>query len=233
LQRAQIVFYTTEIVKAEIIAKGILDEKRLIKAPYGIAPEYRPHPLRDVNGKRPKPVIGDAPFLLHVGTCVSRKRIDVLLDVFAFVRNIEPALKLIQIGGEWSTSQRAQIGRLGIADSVIQMGRQDRETVAEAYRRALLVLMPSENEGFGLPLVEAIACGSTVIASDIPVFREVGQNCAVYCRLGDIGHWTETIVDLLHGKQTVPTCPEGRLRHAQRYSWESQASTILRAYLQL
>ena len=62
--------------------------------------------------------------------------------------------------------------------------------LAALYRRAALVLMPSEAEGFGLPLVEAMACATPVIASDIPVLREVGAEAAVYCAVADVPAWS-------------------------------------------
>ena len=229
LQRASVVFYTTEAVKNEILAAGVLDEQRLVKAPYGISPEYTELP-GDVAPKIDTlATIGDSPFLLHVGNCIPRKRIDVLLDVYEAVLRALPGLWLVQVGGEWTPAQRDQIARLGIAKSIIQLGRQNRNVVAEFYRRAKLVLMPSENEGFGLPVVEAMACGAPLVASDIPVLREVGEQYAVYCRLADIQHWSETIVTILQGKHRLPS-REDRLRHARKFTWAEHTRKILTTY---
>ena len=229
LQRASVVFYTTDVVKQEILAAGLRDEQSLVKAPYGISPEYTEQPE-----DRPPEIpgldtIGDRPFLLHVGMCAPRKRIDVLLDVYAAVLRMVPDLWLVQVGGEWTPAQRAQIQRLGIAKSILQLGRQNRKVVGDFYRRASLVLMPSENEGFGLPVIEAIACGAPLVASDIPVLREVGEQYAVYCRLADIDHWSETIVNILRGIHPLPNL-EDRLRHARKFTWAAHTRTILSTY---
>ena len=63
-------------------------------------------------------------------------------------------------------------------DAIVVLPFVDRATLAAVYRRAALALLPSEREGFGLPLVEALACGTPVVASDIPVLREVGGDAA-------------------------------------------------------
>ena len=62
----------------------------------------------------------------------------------------------------------------------------DRDELADLYRRAALVLLPSDREGFGLPVVEAMACGTPVVASDIPALREIGGDAAAYCAPGDV-----------------------------------------------
>src|SRR5260370_23004701 len=66
--------------------------------------------------------------------------------------------------------------------------------MAAAYRRASCVLLPSDSEGFGLPLLEAMACGTPVVASDLAVLREVGGGAACYSPVGDIDAWLNIIV---------------------------------------
>ena len=63
----------------------------------------------------------------------------------------------------------------------------DRATLAAVYRRSALVLLPSEREGFGLPVLEALACGTPVVASDIDALREVGGDAVRYCPAEDVG----------------------------------------------
>src|SRR5262249_4354991 len=137
------------------------------------------------------------PYLLHVGSPITRKRMDVLLEVFAVVRERFPNLRLVQIGGTWTPAQQAQIEGLGIAGRVEQGRGLSRAEVADVYRKASLVLQTSEAEGFGLPVIEALACGSPVMASDIPTLREVGGEAVWYCPVADIGAWAESAMRVL------------------------------------
>ncbi len=121
----------------------------------------------------PQPPSGESPFILHVGSCIARKRVDVLLKVFARLRVRD--LRLVQVGGSFSGEQEDLIAQLGIRGRVTQLRNVTREEIAQLYRTAALVLQPSEAEGFGLPVVEALACGAKVLASDIPVLREGGR----------------------------------------------------------
>jgi glycosyltransferase involved in cell wall biosynthesis len=232
LQKAAVVFYSTAAVRAEIERHGLLPPDRLIHAPYGTAPEFRPEPARvDREGVGVPGVSGRA-FLLHVGSCIRRKRIEVLLEVFARVRARHPGLTLVQVGGRWTGDQQAQIRRLGITGSLRQVRGLDRQALAALYRRALLVLLPSEVEGFGLPVLEALACGSVVVASDIPVLREVGGPGAVYCPVADVAVWADAICRLIEHPTTAPD-RFVRLGHVRRYSWAAQAQTIVTAYERL
>src|SRR5438445_12563733 len=86
LQKAVVVFYSTTAVRQQIEAHGLLDPCRLVPAPYGIAPEFRPAPLNSDATADPVDGLDGLPFLLHVGSCIPRKRIDVVLEVFARVR---------------------------------------------------------------------------------------------------------------------------------------------------
>ena len=69
--------------------------------------------------------------------------------------------------------------------------------VAEAYRVARALLMPSEAEGFGMPIAEALTCGCPVVCSDIPVFREIAGELAIDCPLRDTGAWADAVLEVL------------------------------------
>jgi glycosyltransferase involved in cell wall biosynthesis len=226
MQKAAVVFYSTAELGRRIRDTQIVEPQRLVHAPYGIATEFSPEATeRDLHAP-------SEPFLLHVGSTIPRKRIDVLLDVFAGVRRRAPCLTLVQVGGEWTSDQHQQIDRLGIGDAVRQVRGVDRLTLAALYRHASVVLQPSEAEGFGLPVVEALACAAIVVASDIPVLREVGGDAAVYCTVADVPAWVATVNRLLANPHAAPD-RANRIARSGCFSWEKQAATILGAYQRL
>jgi glycosyltransferase involved in cell wall biosynthesis len=230
-QKAAVVFYSTASVRRQIEQYGLVDAERLVHAPYGFAAEFTPEPAA-TDAAAVLDLAGGAPYLLHVGSCIPRKRIDVLLDVFAGVRARWPGIKLVQVGGSWTAAQQAQLARLDLAADVRQVRGLDRSVLAGLYRGARLVLVPSEAEGFGLPVIEALACGAIVVASDLPVLREVGGDAVVYCPVADLDAWVATVERLLSDPAAAPT-HDVRLAQAGRYSWAAQAQTIVGAYQQL
>lgn len=235
LQKAAIVFHSTAAVREQIERHDVIDPARLVAAPYGTSPEFDAHPID------PEPaatILAEAwgdekmPFVLHVGSCIPRKRIDVLLDVSAEVWREHPELRLLQVGGTWTDDQRQQIQRLGIGNSVTQLRGLSREQLASLYRTAQVVLQPSEAEGFGLPVIEALACGSTVVASDLPVLKEVGGDAVMYCPVADVECWARAVSSLLDGSTQAPLLA-ARLAQAALFSWTAHARTILDAYNRL
>ena len=231
LQKAALVFYSTGWVRDQIVAYGLIDPERLVHAPPGVSPEFTPRP-DERNEAVPFPAPGGRPFLLHVGSCIPRKRIDVLLSVFARVRERFPGLVLVQVGGQWTVPQLEQITRLGIGQALIQARGLSRDNLAALYRAAAVVVQPSEAEGFGLPLAEALACGAAVVASDLPVLREVGGPAAVYCPVADIDGWAAAVSESIARPESAPPRAT-RLAQARRYSWTTHADVLLSAYRRL
>jgi glycosyltransferase involved in cell wall biosynthesis len=233
LQSCSVVFYSTEEVRKQIEHYQLVEPSRLVHAPYGISAEFSINSENQSNFYQKISVqIGTAPFLLHVGSCIPRKRIDILLEVFARVRAIDPELRLVKVSGEWTQSQKQQIADLNISESIIHLQGLERPAIAALYQRASAVLLTSEAEGFGLPVIEALACGAIVIASDIPVLREVGGQGVIYCPTADVSAWVKTVTQILSNPTTAPSI-NLRLDQAKKYSWSNHAQIIAKSYLKL
>jgi glycosyltransferase involved in cell wall biosynthesis len=228
LRRAAVVFHNSAAVRRLILEHALVPPDRLVHAPFGAAAEFaagEPAP-DDAAGRT------EGPYLLHVGSCVPRKRVDVLVEAFAGARAVVSGLRLVQVGGTWPPSIRARLRDLGVARAVRQERDVPRARLAELYRGSALVVQPSEAEGFGLPVLEALACGARVLASDIPALREVGGAAATYCTPGDVRAFTEAVVRLLSRPDEGP--PRAvRLAQASRFSRDRHVEAIARSYAAL
>ena len=231
--RAALVFHTTLEIRRQIEAHGLARGARLVHAPLGVAPVFQAA-ASDDRGEAGdwRARVGGRPFLVHVGSCIPRKRIDILLRVFAGLREGWPELRLVKVGAELTAEQQALAEALGVASSVICLGFQPSEVVAAVYRGAALVLQPSEAEGFGLPVAEALACGAIVVASELPTVREVGGDAVVYCPVADVEAWVRACSGLLEDPTPAPAREE-RLARSRRFSWAAHAATVAGAYRQL
>lgn len=173
--------------------------------------------------------------ILHVGSTIPRKRIDVLIDVFASIRQQMPRVRLIKLGGELNSAQRAQAQNLGVADAIhVIPFVEDRALVAALYRRVALVLQPSEAEGFGLPLAEAMGCGAPLLVSDLAIFREVAGEAAIYRSVADIPAWSDAALTLLSDiTQQAPEWENRRaigLERAKLFRWNAHVSRLVDIY---
>jgi glycosyltransferase involved in cell wall biosynthesis len=173
--------------------------------------------------------------LLHVGSTIPRKRIDVLLDVFAGLRQARPDLRLTRVGGPFTAEQRVRARVLGVLDAIHVLPFIDRATLGAVYRRSALALLTSDREGFGLPLVEALACGTPMVASDIPVLREIGSDAVAYCPVASPAAWVETVLRLLRERDDAPGAWQARrtagLVRAAEFSWSRYTGDVVARYL--
>src|SRR5439155_11778632 len=115
-----------------------------------------------------------------------RKRIDVVLETFERVRRALPRARLLRVGGDFTPAQHGLMHRLGLHGGVTVLPKLSWDQVAAVYRRADVLLLTSEREGFGLPVLEALACGTPVVASDIPALRQTGGSVAASCLVVDV-----------------------------------------------
>ena len=236
LRRAAHVICDSESVKNSALSAGLLNGDRVTVIHNGIHPSCSnsPDAAADAAADRLLGASPEVPLLLNVGSTIPRKRIDLLLRIFAAIREQVPTAKLVRIGGPLTKAQHCLASRLGIAGGVLELPFLSREVLAAVYRRSTLLLQTSEAEGFGLPLVEAMACGCHVVASDIPVLREIGADAATFCPVGEILQWAETVVRLLH-ERSVNADPWSlrtlaSVKNAQRFNWEQTANQTLDVY---
>jgi glycosyltransferase involved in cell wall biosynthesis len=161
----------------------------------------------------------------------------VLLSVFVRIREQFPDCRLIRVGGAFTPEQNNLLNNPGLAESVIVLPRLEPDVLAAVYRRASLALLTSDREGFGLPLIEAMACGTPVVASALPVLREVGGIAAEYCAVGDLDAWTKTVAYLLsecrHDQSAWSQRRERGIRRASEFTWTEYARRMAEIYFEL
>ncbi|WP_246539591.1 glycosyltransferase [Telmatocola sphagniphila] len=228
MQKAAIIFYNSKQTYDQIVKYQLVDSKKLTFAPLGVSSEFNHQSFSSV----PWLDSISQPFVLHVGSCIARKRVDVVLDTLARLRTNFPEIRLVKVGGDFTSDQVEKIESLNLAKSIVHKKSIPRTELAECYRRARVVLVSSESEGFGLPVIEALACGSLVVASDIAPLRESGSDAVIFLPVADITAWTNCLTKILSGEMSVPSITN-RLNSASRYSWEKHSQIILDAYLSL
>lgn len=221
LRHARVVFHSTLAVRKELLQHELVPAARLVHAPYGVALEFLRPPV--VVEERPRP------YLLHVGSCIPRKNIEFLLKILAAARQNDPELELVQVGGTWTEGQRKFIADHQLEPHIEQKRGISRDELARLYAGATVVLVPSLAEGFGLPVIEALACGAPVVASDIAVLHEVGFEGVLFCSLDAVDHWTRTIQDVRAQRARVSRATRESV--LARYSWLAHATTVWNGYV--
>ncbi len=235
-RKAAHVIAVSAATRDEILRLGLHPPDRVTVISNGVHPSCSPvpDPVADSEFRSVLPIDSqidsqEGIWLLNVGSSMPRKRLDLLLRVFAEVRKHVASVRLLRVGGALTGEQRQLARELGLESSLVELKSLSREVLASAYRFARLLVHTADAEGFGLPLVEAMACGCQVIASDLPVLREVGGTAATYCAVGDIEGWRGTIVAALQ----CPANSASGFSNAARFSWSENAAQTARVYEQV
>lgn len=234
-RRAAHVLAVSHATRDELLRHGIFPAERISVVPNGVHPSCGPAP--DPVADRVADSLLEAPsdtlWLLNVGSTLPRKRLDVLVRAFAAIQRQVPEARLVRVGG-LTAAQLQLAAELNVKHLILCLPYLERDTLAAVYRRAALLLLTSDAEGFGLPLVEAMACGCPVACSDLPVLREVGGPAAEYCRVADVDCWEHAVAGLLHEKIRNPAQWAGRreagMARAARFSWAENARQTAQVY---
>lgn len=171
------------------------------------------------------------PFVLFVSALWRYKNCDGLLRAFAHARDLLGGRQLAVVGAardeRYAASLRRLAAELGIAGDVVFVGAVSFEETAAFYRAADVLVYPSKNETFGLPIVEAMACGCPVVTSDVSSMPEVAGGAAVLCDPHDPLSIAQGIVDALGAGERRRDLG---LRRAREFSWGATAAAHLDVY---
>ncbi len=172
-----------------------------------------------------------APYFLYVGQWQVHRNVPTVIRALARVRVQAPSVQLVLAGRP--DPRRAELPRLveelQLDESVRFLGAVTDPTLALLYRNAAAVLLPSLQEGFGLPVLEAMASGAPVICSDIPVLRETAGDAAIRCSPLDAASFADAMLRILDPGVRARQVALGK-RHAAAFQWAAAASETLAVY---
>jgi glycosyltransferase involved in cell wall biosynthesis len=224
----------------QILAHRLVAEEKLSVIPNGVHPSCSPHPDVRIDQQAGELLIANgvrAEYLLHVGSTIPRKRIDTLLRVFAEVRRRGSSLQLVRVGPEFTREQVELAKSLNVENEIVVFPAVPRPVLNALYRKAVALLQTSDREGFGLPVIESMACGTPVLASDIAILREIGGAAAEYCPVDDRHCWADRVMQITAEKQQQPAMYESRSRsglaQAAKFSWDKHISDVAAVYRRL
>ena len=218
-RRADRVLAVSERTKHDLVERYGIDEGKIVVTPNGVDPIFRP------NGRAPE----RSPYALFVGGIQPRK--DPLSAVEA-LGLLNGDLGLVLVGAEkrGGDEVRGAIRRLGLEQRVELTGHLEREELASLYRGAACLVFPSRYEGFGLPVLEAMASGTPVVAAAAGAVPEVAGDAAVLVEPGDPAALAAGIERALADRDRLVAAG---LERAGQFSWAESARLTLATYREL
>lgn len=197
--------------------------------PPGVDKRFHPLPESEVTAFRRRQGLPER-FVLHVGTLQPRKDIPTLLEAMA--RLDRPDVPLVLVGGKgWMYDEIfARVEALELAQRVRFMGYVPDEELPLWYNAASLLVLPSVYEGFGLPLVQALACGTPVVAADASALPEAVGDAGLLFPPGEVEALVNQMLVILDKPEQVATMRPRGLAHVEQFSWARSGERMATVY---
>jgi len=213
----------SKATKNALIKNLKIEERKIQVIPEGVSKKFR---------KLPK--IYKENYLLFVSTIQPRKNIPRMVEAFSSAKKRIDSLKSIELwavgkkGWGYKESLEAPI-KFGVEKSVKFLGRVEDDDMPQLFSDAKAFINVSVDEGFGLPVLEAMASEIPPLVSDIPAFRELAQNYALFCDPLDVGSIEEGIINILSKKTDTNTIKNAK-RWSKKFTWENTAKKTLEIF---
>jgi glycosyltransferase involved in cell wall biosynthesis len=222
----------SESTRQDAIRLAGVRAEKIFTAPLGVTAEFRP--LSDAaERERVRQKYALPPqFILFVGLLEPRKNLPLLLRAFAQVKDDLPGQQLVIVGRKgWMFEQAFQlVDALGLAERVVFAGYVERADLPLVYNLADVFVYPSLYEGFGLPVLEALACGTPTITSDISSMPEIVGQAGCLVPSGDEAALAAALRNLLGDRDLRQHLAEAGPRRAAAFTWENTAAQTLAVY---
>lgn len=234
LRRADALIAVSACTRESVVRALGYPADRIRVVPEGVDPAlFRPRPVPpDFDARYGLDV--RYRYVLYVGSENPRKNLRFLLRAFARLYREMPEVRLVRVGAvQYLPQARAleqEIRELGLEDAVLHFPVVSDEDLVLFYNRADLFVFPSLYEGFGLPVLEAMACGTPVVCSDAASLPEVAGDAALMVSPLDEAGWVEAMGRVLTDLRLREDLRARGLERARLFPWERTAEETVRVY---
>ena len=220
--------------QAILRAYSDLDERKVVVVPYAASPEFRPLPRATAQTAVLERFQFSGPFILNVGDLQPRKNQIGLIKAFAKLVRAYPQIKhKLALAGKdtWFADRVREAARdSGVADRIHFFGFVTDDDLLRLYNACDLFVFPSFYEGFGLPALEAMACGRAVVCSSASALPEVVDGAAILADPNSVDEIARAMADLLLDAEMRTRMERLGLRRAALFNWQNTAQRTLEVY---
>ena len=229
---ATLIVTPSEMVRREVCDYLKVKPGKVFAVPLAPNRRFVPLPAAETLEIRKRLGIEDE-FLLFVGTIEPRKNLSTLLSAFEEIFRTTDLRPQLVVAGKlgWKADKLlSQLERSGARDRVLLTGYLPDAELGALYSSCHLFIYPSIYEGFGLPPLEAMACGAPVLASPVPSMTECGETAAHIVPAEDGHALAKAIVEIFHDAQARQKLSAAGLKYATKFSWERTAALTREVY---
>jgi glycosyltransferase involved in cell wall biosynthesis len=232
-KKASLVIAVSENTKIDVMKYLNIPEKKIRVIYHGVGDDFRKIEDGEYLKDRLDGMGIDYPYILYLGTLEPRKNVERLIEAFVQLKTgkqINEKLVISGIKGWGYQSIFDKVASLGIEKEIIFTGFVPNEFLPFLYNGASAFVYPSLYEGFGLPLVEAMACGVPVVTSNISSLPEVAGDAAILINPYSVDELADGIWRILSDEELRHQCIKKGIERAKSFTWERCAKNTLDAF---
>ena len=233
MRRAAYIIAVSESTRRDIINLLGVDPERVVTVPNGVAPVFHPSPdqLTSMRLRKQLQLPLDLKLVLNVSGTNEYKNIGLILRAIGILKQRRTNIRFLRAGGDFSAGERKLIRELGISDCVQYVGSPAGDSeLADLYRLADVFAFPSFYEGFGWPPLEAMRCGTPVVASNAGSLPEVLGDAALLIEPHDARGVADALAALMSNQSLRAERVTRGLQRASTYTWERTAQQTGEVY---
>lgn len=234
-RRADRVITVSNATRTDLAMICRISERKISVAYHGVAEEFRP----DVASRRRNAAQAKlglpARFVLHVGAVERRKKLETLIEASAALlkNSVIDAVVLAGEAGFGSDSVWRTAEQLGVREKVLHLGYVPQDLLPGLYGSAMVLSLASAYEGFGMPVLEAMACGTPTVVSDVSALPEVAGGASLLVRPGDASALRRVLHRLVTDQCVRDEIRRRGLARAREFTWRRTAETHFAIYKQV
>jgi glycosyltransferase involved in cell wall biosynthesis len=230
LREARAWIVATQWLRGELSA-WLRHDDGIHVVPYGVDEHFFQPPAEPRDAARRRFGLPEAGYVvLHVGSTVERKNVPAVVSAVAGLRRRGIDAWLLQVGGRFTGRQTADLAASGIAAHTVQRPEAPEPDLRAAYHAADVLLFPSHYEGFGLPLLEAMASGLPVVTSGAAALTEVAGDAAVVVASRDPERFVDALGELAADPAGAARLSERGRARARQFTWAETARRTAQVY---
>jgi glycosyltransferase involved in cell wall biosynthesis len=225
--KAKRIIAVSETTKNDLIKFFNIYDKKIKVIYDGVSEVFKVLPKEEINEFKTKNNLKN--FILYVGNREKTKNLFRLIKAVEILRKEGVDLELVIVGRKFKKYDKIDKKILNYGSWIKIFYDVSEEELVKFYNACELYVQPSLNEGFGLPVVEAMRCGCCCVLSDIPIFREITDNKGIYFDPYHVNDMVEKIREVLKNSDIKSELIKKFLEISYKFNWENSANLILKS----
>ncbi|MEB3219545.1 MAG: glycosyltransferase family 1 protein [Nostocales cyanobacterium 94392] len=233
MKSAEHIISVSSYTAKDVVENLDINPQKITVVPNAVDAIFHPLSTDEITSFRQQQGINSEICLLNVGSNNSRKNVSTILKVLLLLKNQGLPVNFWKVGADFNSEQKDFIKNHSLEDNITYLGKPDDHTLVLIYSAADVLVAPSLYEGFGMTILEAMACGTPVISSNVTSLPEVAGDAAILLEPKDVQGIAKAVCRLHTDNEYRNSLITKGLARVETFTWEYTAEQMIKVYEQV